>query len=155
MADGIYSKLSQRIKEISDQDILVINVRTLAEYIDISEMDPAEKDRRLKQAMASVALYQNGFRSVERGSGYFLDYKNCDNPIYLQKLCDNANVDAKTKSIVLRALEQLKQKNIDGLPEYAQFVFDFDDDGNSQYIEEITRDQLIEMLRKDAEAINS
>lgn len=99
MTDGYYSKLSQRIKEISDQNILVISVRTLADYIDISEMDPGEKDRRLKQAMASVALYQNGFRSVERGSGYFLDYRNCDNPIYLQKLCENADIDAKTKGI--------------------------------------------------------
>lgn len=152
MADGIYSKLSQRIKEISAQKILVINVKSLADCIDISEMDEAEKDRRLKQAMASVALYQNGFRSVERGSGYFLDYRNCDNPIYLQKLCENADIDAKTKGTVLRALEQIKQNNIDGLPEYAQFVFDFDEDGNSQYIEEITREQLIEMLRKDAEA---
>ncbi|MBR3244087.1 MAG: hypothetical protein IKF90_15550 [Parasporobacterium sp.] len=153
MTDGYYSKLSQRIKEISDQNILVISVKTLADYIDISEMDPDEKDRRLKQAMASVALYQNGFRSVERGSGYFLDYRNCDNPIYLQKLCENADIDAKTKGVVLKALEEIKQKNIDTLPEYAQFVFDFDDDGNSSYIEEITKDQLIEMLKKDAEAV--
>ena len=160
MTDGYYKKLTEKIKELSGKGALVINARTLAETIDLSKMDPEEKDRRLAQAMASVALYQNNFRSVERGSGYFLDYRNCDNPIYLQKLCENANLDVKTRAMVAKALERIKKENIYSLPDYAQFVFNFDDDGNSPYIEEITSSELIEMLRKDAavydntEAIN-
>lgn len=154
MTDGYYSKLSQRIKEISDQEILVINVETLMDYIDISEMDEDRKNYIVKRAIATGALCQNKWRSVLKGSGYFVDLENIDNPIYIQKLCENANLDAHTKEAVAKALERLKRENIESLPEYAQYVFDFDAEGNSRYIEELTQAQLLEMLQKDAEAIS-
>lgn len=149
--DGIYSKLSKKIKKISDNNILVIQVEKLTQGIDVSDIPRDELERRYLRAAGSVALYQNGFRSVERGSGYFLDYQNTDNPVYLQKLTENAGLDAKQKSLVYKVLQSIKEKKIKEMPDYAQIAFDFDDKGNSRLIEELTREQVMEMLMKDAE----
>lgn len=147
---GIYSQYSKRIREISNKNVLVINVEKLMDYIDITEneMSYEELAKRFKRAAATVSLYQNGFRSVEKGSGFFLDYQNSDNPIYLQKLVDNQDLDVNQKELVLKGLKKLLKANV---PDYMQMAFNADDDGNIKLFSEIDHATLMRMLIKDAE----
>lgn len=147
---GIYALYSKRIKEISEQKILVINVEKLSKYVDFDEEEVSyeELKNRFRRAAASVALYQNGYRSVEKGSGYFLDYQNSDNPIYLQKLVENQNLDVNQKELVLKGLRKLLKDN---LPDYMQIAFDANENGELKLFSEISRDKLMEMLIKDSE----
>lgn len=148
--EGIYSQYSKRINEIRDNNILVIDVTSLADYVDFSEMSREELERRCKRAAASVALYQNGYRSVVRGEGLFLDYKNSQNPIFLQRLVDNAKIDAEETEKVLRGLQMIMKQNAENLPDYTQIAFQFDPDGKSKIIDELSLSQVIEMLKAEA-----
>ena len=56
---GIYATYSKRIKDISAKNILVIDVKKLAEYVDFDEEEiPYEElKNRFRRAAATVALY--------------------------------------------------------------------------------------------------
>lgn len=147
---GIYSQYSKRIKEISNKNVLVINVEKLMDCIEITEneMSYEELAKRFKRAAATVSLYQNGFRSVEKGSGFFLDYQNSDNPIYLQRLVDNQDLDVAQKELVLKGLKKLLKANV---PDYMQMAFNADEDGKIKLFTEIDHATLMRMLIKDSE----
>lgn len=150
MADGYYSQLNNRLKELKNDGAVCIKRETLASYLDLSEVDREELETRCKNAMAAVILYQNEYRSVERGSGLFLNYKESSNPIFLQKLCDNAKSDSNAKANIAKALETIKNKCIKELPDYAQISLGIDENGNMKFYEEITSQEIIQMLEKIA-----
>lgn len=148
MSDGYYSKLSNRMKELKEGGAVVVRRDTLASYLDLSEVDREELEKRCASAMASVILYQAGYRSVVRGEGLFLNYKETNNPLFLQKLCENSNLDALQKKQVAEGLEKIKQKVFDSVPDYAQIALGMDENGNMHFYEEITSDEIVNMLEK-------
>ena len=150
MSDGYYSKLSNRMKELKEDGAMVIRRDTLAAYLDLSEVDREELEKKCANAMASVILYQAGYRSVVRGEGLFLNYKETSNPLFLQKLCENSQLDALQKKQVAEGLERIKQKVFEGVPDYAQIALGMDENGNMHFYEEITSDEIVKMLEKMA-----
>lgn len=148
MADGFYSKMTERIRQLQAEGTMVIKRDTLANYLDLSEMDRDELESRCKQAIACCSLYQNGFRSVMRGEGLFIDYQNTDNPVFLKKLTENSELDADQKRQVANALKKITEKRIAEMPDYAQFAMGVDSDGNMRFYEEITSEEIIEMLER-------
>lgn len=148
--EGIYAQYSKYIKERRSENKYVIDVEKLADYVDFSEMPREELERRCKRAAASVALNQNGYKSVMRGEGLFVDYANSTNPIFLQHLVDNAKIDAIQAETAMKALQRIMKQNAEELPDYVQMAFQFDSEGHSKLVDELSLSQILEMLRAEA-----
>lgn len=150
MADGYYSKLSQYIGQMQKEGNIVIDRNRLMDLCDLSEMSREELEASYKGLIASSALNEYGYRSVVKGEGLYLDYQNADNPIFLQKLSENADIEARQKKFIADSLRETKKRLIDTLPNYAQLAFNFDENYDSPIFEEISSDKLIEMLERMA-----
>ena len=148
--EGIYAQYSKFIKEQKNDNKLVIDVEKLAECVDFSEMPREELERRCKRAAASVALNQNGYKSVLRGEGLFVDYVNCTNPIFLQHLVENTKIDAIQAETAMKTLQKIMKQNAEELPDYVQIAFQFDSEGHSKMVDELSLTQILEMLRAEA-----
>lgn len=150
MEDKIYGGIAERIKQMQADGAVVIKRETLEEFINLSNLSREDLETRCKRAIACVCLYQNGFRAVVRGTGLYLDYQNCGNPIFLQRLTDNANLDADQKAQVAKAMANITNKAIADAPDYAQFALGVDEHGNMRVYQEITSEEIIQMLEKVA-----
>lgn len=143
---GIYTLCNDMISAEEDRKKIAINVDKIAQDVmniaDIQSMDKAELAKRYIKAVAEVALYDNGYRSVVRGEGYFVNQELCKNHEYVARFLNNAKGTAEEKEQVVKIITQ----DFRSLPEYGQYRFD----GDGRVIEEITRDGLIEKLKEDA-----
>lgn len=141
ITDGLYAQMSRRINELQMSGVDVIKRETLSNYLDLSELDREDLERKCADAIAAVALYQAGFRSVVRGSGLFVDYAQTNKPEFLKRICNNAHLDARIKEQIAKGLLRIL---IDTCGDESQLAFDME--GN--VYEEATRDELISMLEE-------
>ena len=73
-----------------------------------------------------------------KGEGLYINPVRCKNPNFGEQLLENAKMDVRAKEQMLQYVEKVVE-----LPEYAQGAFD----ENAELYDEITKQQLIEMLR--------
>lgn len=141
--DGMYSKLNKWIKKMKSDDAIVIDRQDLVERLDYSEMDRNELETRCKNADVSIMLYQNGFRSVVKGKGIFIDYLKMKNPDAVAQLVRNAQIaTGKKKEVELKIKAILK--NLEEAEDYpSQMAFD----ENMTLFEEMSKEELIQFLR--------
>lgn len=95
--------------------------------------------------MASCSLYQNGFRCVVRGTGLYLDYLNYRNPNFLQKLISNEIEDVEKRNTVVKKLAAI-MKHDEENNEFGGYCMEPDENGNMKIVEELSDEQIIEML---------
>ena len=145
--EGLYTALNVIIRTKEDENRLAIDVQTLINEVK-NEVDiysaPFEwYVQAALRAAAEVALWRNGYRSVVKGNGLFVNVSHCDNPEYMKRLYNNEILTEKQKQkIKTFLLERVKQTNIPG-----QLIMDFD---SGTIIEDVSTQQLIEMLTRDA-----
>ena len=154
MAKGFYSILGAIIRQMKEDGKIIIDIDELKNKIDVSELDRSELEDRCKGAMAAVELYQNGFRSVIRGRGIFIDYTKARNRAVLEQLIRNVTTDERQKATMIDVLETI----LDGVPETAdnqmRLCFDengelaVDENGSVILAEEMTKQELLELLYK-------
>lgn len=145
--DGIYSRLNKWIRNMKSNGSVVIDRQELTKRLDYSEMDRKELEARCKNADVSVVLYQNGFRSVVKGKGVFVDSVEMKNPNTIAQLVRNATASAEQKKQVELALKEAL-KNLEKSGDFgSQMAFDED----MTIFEEMSRDELIEVLKKLAQ----
>lgn len=149
MADGYYSQLNERVKQLKVNGNVVIDREKIADTIDLSNMDREELEHKCKQAMAQVILYQNGYRSVFRGQGVFVDYEALRSKAVLHKLVNNAQSSVEQKLAAKYALQKLESNAPE--EEYIGSRFGWDEEGNLFIIEEMSRRELVEALREIAQ----
>lgn len=144
--EGLYTAIGSIINKHEDENRLAIDVADIIEEVK-KEVDvySAPLDWYIKfalRAAAEVGLYQKGYKSVVKGEGLFVNVDHCSKPEYLSKLFNNAKLSEKQKEqALLRIQKSIKVHNIEG-------QLSFDDDGT--IIEDVTTQQVIEMLREDA-----
>lgn len=142
--EGIYKRLSRWVREMKTNDVIVIDRQDLVDRLDYSEMDRDELEIRCKNADVGIILYQNGFRSVVRGKGIFIDYLKMKNPHAIEQLIKNANQSAEIKKRVELAIKKALE-NLEASEDYgSQMAFDED----MTIFEEMTRDELIQTLQE-------
>lgn len=141
---GIYSRLNQWVREMKSNDAIVIDRQDLVDRLDYSEMDRDELETRCKNADVGIILYQNGFRSVVRGRGVFVDYLKMKNPHAIEQLVKNADRSTAEKERIGLAIREAL-KTLEKSEDYgSQMAFDED----MTIFEEMTREELIQALRE-------
>ena len=145
--DGIYSRLNKWIRTMKSNGSVVIDRRELTKRLDYSEMSREELEARCKNVDVSMMLYQNGFRSVVKGKGVFVDSVEMKNPDTIAQLVRNATASTEQKKQVELALREAL-KNLEKSEDFgSQIAFDED----MTLFEEMSRDELIEVLRELAQ----
>lgn len=140
---AIVAAINKREKEqrlALDVDDIIDQVKTDVNVDDVPIgwlMDFALK------AATEVTLYQEGYRSVVKGEGLFVNPDNCEKPEYYGRLFNNAKLaEVQKKKIVDMLVKRIKDANIEG-----QLRFDL---SSGTVVEDMTEQQLIEMLKEDA-----
>lgn len=154
MAKGYYKILSAIIRQMKADEKIIIDIDELKNRIDVSGLDRSELEDRCKSAMAAVELYQNGFRSIIRGRGIFIDYTKARNRAVLEQLIRNVTTDERQKATMIDVLETI----LDGVPDTTdnqiRFCFDengelaVDENGAVVLAEEMSKHELLELLYK-------
>lgn len=150
MSDGMFKQISRRIQQLLDDGYDVINAENLVDFVDTSDVSPEDAIRALTRIVISNALCQKGLRSVDRGAGYYVDYKKTDNPAFLRKMLENSEGDAEVKQKMAALLRAIHEQNLKRIPNYSQRAWVFDENGKPQIINEPSRDEIVEMLRREA-----
>ena len=140
--NGIYTQINTIIKEKESEYKLVISTDEIVErLVNVDFLATASRedleDCVLRLAIA-VALNDAGYRSVVRGEGLYINPVRWKEPKCGEQLLENAKMDVRNKEQMLQYVEKVVE-----LPEYAQGAFD----ENAELYDEITKQQLIEMLR--------
>ena len=144
---GLYTALNALIRQEEDEKKIAIDKSSLVEKVQ-NEVDvhSASLDWFINMALsaaAEVALYQNGYRSVVKGKGLFVNPEHSENPAYWSRLFNNAKLtELQKKQVVEMLAKGMKNKGIEG-----QLSIDF---STGMIVEDVTESQLIEMLRQDA-----
>lgn len=145
--EGLYTAINAIINRREDENRLAADVediiKEVKEEVDVYSASLDWYIRFALHAAVEVALYQKGYRSVVKGEGIFVNLDNCNKPAYLARMFNNAKLTEKQKQQAVAMIQKaIKTKTMEG-------QLRFDTDGT--IIEDITEQQLIEMLRDDAQ----
>ena len=144
MKNSYYSMLNKIVGRKKANDEYIIERQEVAKYIDLSEEDPEEKDMMLANFIASVILHYNGYRSVIKGQGVFIDVDALKSKLIATALVNNSKLDIKQRTAALQKLEAIAKD----LPDDAsQMSFCSDDNGNLVVYEDMTRQELIDLIK--------
>lgn len=158
--DGIYSRLNRRVRQLFSSGYVVIDRTDLGKEIDYSEMSRESLEDRCRTLDSSIVLYQNGYRSVVRGKGIYVNYEQINNEKVLERLIDNAgdSADQKTakKFALKKVLADLKASRSDG-EDFSQMAFGFGDNNEPILFDEMSREELINWLERviQSEKVNA
>ena len=140
--EGLYTAISTAIRERENDDKLVISVDDMVAQLrgDV-DFDSVPKevlaDYVLRYAVA-IGLNDNGYRSVVKGEGLYVNLEDCKNPDFIARLFNNAMIEEKAKEQVVNVIrKEIEASNV------KQFAFDID----GMIFEEMTAEQLLELLR--------
>lgn len=145
--EGLYTAITAIINQREEDNCLAIDtdsvISEVREEIDVYSASLDWYIRNTLRDAVQVSLYQKGYRSVVKGEGIFVNLKNCEKPEYLSRLFNNAKLSEAQKTKVVGIIKKtIKEQGCEG-----QLTFDLED---GTIIEDVTEQQLIEMLRKDA-----
>lgn len=150
--NSIYHIISVQIVAAREDQKAVVQTdkivdRTLLDA-DMSDISREGLERKYVKALTAVCLYQHGYRSVLPGYGYYINWDDCTNPIYMQKLLENAEQNEEVKKIIRESI----QKNV--FQKYAQRLMKVPRgqmrmSENGELFTEPTFEELLEMLETD------
>ena len=143
---GFYSQLNTRIRQLMTEGEALIDRDEIANFLDLSDVDREDLERICRNAMASVMLYQNDFRSFVRGKGLFINYKMAKDPAILKKLCENATKSADKKLAIQKMLESAEQNALEENGGQMQLMIG--DDGKIIIFEELSKQELWDLLKE-------
>ena len=147
MKSGIYKTCRLVISKYINKGATVVDVeKCMAEAratVDFSDMTIEEMQETILRLTLTTILNANKFYSVVRRKGLFANSENCKKA-YLKQLINNAKSDVKRIETLIEKLnKQVDIAEIDG-----QMAFDAD---TMEIFEEMTEEELVEMLREEAE----
>lgn len=150
--EGLYTALNSLILKAEDENRMVIDVHSLVEevkaVINTYSVSVEDAVNTILEGAAQVALQQNGYKSVAWGKGLFVNPDIIKNPAYFARLFNNAAMsEAQKRHAKEMILDSIRRSGCEG-----QMSLDLDNPG--RYYEDITEDQLVEMLRADATGTN-
>lgn len=148
MKNSYYSMLNKRIKQMKEDGKYVIERHELTSLIipSLFNEDVEEMVVMLANFMAGLMLNQNSYRSVIKGKSIFVDMDALTSKTLAEKLQSNTEQDIRFRNLVLQGLDKI----VDKLPddsEYSQLFFAQDDNNQMFYGDEITKADLIEMIK--------
>lgn len=143
---GFYSQLNTRIRQLMTEGKALIDREEVAKHVDLSEVDRDDLERMCRNAMASVMLYQNNFRSFVRGKGLFVNYEMIKDPAILRQLCDNAARSTEEKLIIQKLLESAEKNAL--LENGGQMQLMIGEDGELIIFEELSKQELWDLLKE-------
>ena len=145
--DNLYGAINALIRIKESENRVAIDVNDLKNAVK-EEVDVYSAtldwyvDKVLSQAI-EIVLNQNGYRSVVRGNGIFVNPDNCSKPEYISRLFNNAKLSELEKQQIVNMMKQsIKTAGIQG-----QLRFDFE---TGMILEDITEEDLVRMLLEDA-----
>ena len=144
---GLYTAINAIIREKESQGKGAIHTeQVISEVKKEVDIHSATLDWYVDGAISDAVgscLWQAGYRAVEKGTGLFVNPDRIKRPEYLSKLFNNAHLSAQQKQQVVDMMaKKIQDSGVSG-----QMSFDFE---NNMFIEDITTDQLIQMLMEDA-----
>lgn len=150
--EGLHTALNSLILRAEDEKRMAIDVYSLVEevkgIINTYAVSVEDAVNTILLGAAEVALHQNGYKSVVKGKGLFVNPDFIKKPEYFERLLNNAILsEAQKKHATEILLDSARRSGCDG-----QLSFDLDNPG--YYYEDVTEDQLLEMLRADATGTN-
>ena len=143
---GFYSQLNTRIRQLMTEGKALIDREEVAKHVDLSEVDRDDLERMCRNAMASVMLYQNNFRSFVRGKGLFVNYEMIKDPAILRQLCDNAARSTEEKLIIQKLLESAEKNAL--MENGGQMQLMIGEDGELIIFEELSKQELWDLLKE-------
>ena len=147
MKSSIYKTCKLIVSRYINSGATVVDVeKCMAEArttVDFSDMTIKEMQETILRLVLTTILNANKFYSVVRRKGLFANSENCKKA-YLKQLIENAKHDVNRLEKLLKRLnDNLDIAEIDG-----QMAFDAD---TMEIFEEMTEEELVEMLREEAE----
>lgn len=145
--DGLYSEIGAIIKEKENEERLAISVEQVVDEVRkrinvYSASIDWYIETALKSAVSTV-LNQNGYRSVVKGNGMFVNPDICSKPEYMAKMVNNAMLEERQKEQIVEMLtKKTAEQGIDGQLSW--------DPTTGLIVEDFTIEKLMEMLKKDA-----
>lgn len=147
--EGLYTAIGAIIHQLEDNGCLAIDakdiVSALKGEVDIYSVPRERFVNFALEAASRCGLYQNGYRSVVRGEGLFVNLNACNKKEYLARLFNNAKLSESAKTQAVNLIMKQIKTQIPG-----QLTFDFD---TGDCIEEVSEEELIAMLKADAHSI--
>lgn len=147
MKNNIYKTCNLIASRKVKSGATVININDLMReamaLADFSGMTEEEMQRTILRLTLTSILNAHRYYSVVRRKGLFANSENCKKA-YLKQLIENAKHDVRRLEKLLKRLnDNLDIAEIDG-----QMAFDAD---TMEIFEEMTEEELVEMLREEAE----
>lgn len=151
--DSIYSRCSEYVAIAEGNQKVILQTNKIADAVlssaDLRDISREELERKYVKAVIAVNLCDHGYRSVLPGYGFYVNAEKCSNPIYMQKLLENAEGNETVKKIILESLQKnVIQKYAKGLMSVPKGQMRFYQNG--EMVEEPTIDEMLEMLAADA-----
>ena len=150
--EGLYPALNSLILKAEDEKRMAIDVYSLVEevknIINTYAVSVEDAVNTLLVGAAEVALHQNGYKSVVKGKGLFVNPDLIKKPEYFSRLINNAVMnEAQKRHATEILLDSIRRSGCEG-----QLSLDLENPGH--YYEDVTEEQLLEMLRADATGTN-
>lgn len=143
---GFYSQLNARIRQMMADGKALIDRDDVSKFVDLSEVDREELERMCRNAMTSVMLYQNNFRSFVKGKGLFVNFAMIKDPAILRQLCDNASKSVEEKQIIQKLLESAERNALEENGGQMQMMIG--EDGELIIFEELSKQELWDLLKE-------
>lgn len=152
--NSIYHHISIKIEIARDNQKPVIKTDKIVDgvisSVDMSDISRDDLERKYLKALTAVCLYQHGWRSVLPGYGYYINLEDCTNPIYMQKLLENAEQNEEVKKVIRESIQknvfQKYAKRLMKVPRGQMRMTE-----NGEMYTEPTFEELLEMLAMDEE----
>lgn len=120
--------------------------KEIQEEISLEDMSREELEIRYIRAITSVHLYQEGYRSIIKGQGYFAHPQKISKPEYIARIYNSSIIEEKKKAQIVKKLQHtiLNDSHLSG-----QLEFDI----TGQIKEHLTTEELLEIIRAEEEAV--
>lgn len=146
MKTGIYKTCRLVVARHINSGKNVINIDDCLQEVlakaDFSEMTEDEKDEMISRFALTNVLNSHNFYSVVRRKGFFANIDDCKKA-YLEAIINNAKDYVKRFETLLEKLnKRIEVAEIDG-----QMEIDFD---TNEFVEQLTQEQLLKMLKEEA-----
>ena len=142
---GLYEQSNKIARSMLAEGQAILKVSEIEKHLDASHMTREELERIAKNRAAIDACCKNNCRSVIYGEGYYANIDMIRDPHVITKLLSNVETTAEDRSYLIKTL----QDALDGVTEFsehAQCRFTIGDDGNLTIIQELTVEDMKQLL---------
>lgn len=150
MTSDVYKTCRAIVANCIDNGNSVIDINELIHkaliLADFSTMEDSEKNAIIARSYITITLNQAGYRAPFRREGFFVNVEEGKKE-YVEAVVNNAKVDAKTYTRIYESLLEVLNKRFRTAEIDGQMEFDFD---SGEYVEQITKEDILEMLRAEA-----